>query len=146
MPTTRGHAGENRKLTLPVGRVAVAVPPAFLSQRDVALQGSLKRRINISDSSTDGTHKNNEETVPRVSFLPEQHSRDRPKVSSPASSGGSMNASISQGISALQEKMDDARAHLMKVSIVDSAQRCQELAELMTSCAKGIRALQEISE
>ena len=57
-----------------------------------------------------------------------------------------MNASISQGISALQEKMDDARAHLMKVSIVDSAQRCRELAELMTSCAKGIRALQEISE
>eukprot|EP00946_MAST-07B_sp_MAST-7B-sp1_P004390 g4390.t1 len=51
-----------------------------------------------------------------------------------------------EGISALKEKMDDARAHLLKVSIVDSAQRCQELAELMTSCAKGIGALQQISE
>ena len=55
-----------------------------------------------------------------------------------------MNASVSQAIAALQSKLDDARAHLVDVSISDSVQRCRDLAEVIASCAKGIKALREI--
>ena len=57
--------------------------------------------------------------------------------------GSDSSSSSSRSIQALENKIEEACASLESLSI-SQITRCRELAEFITACAQGIKALQEM--
>ena len=144
LPAVASSSASSTSSTSTSNRISVPAPPplALVHRESIPARQPSKRYINISRKTEELKSSERQSPTPS-SFLSGDTSTSERNGPESRETSEALGASVSRAVAALRGKIDDASRQLQHMGMSDPLQ-CKELADMIASCAKGIKALRDI--